>query len=82
MKKAKLDIDVLTELCIDKPKRFKRNREENTFEKKCVRCGCWKDLNTEYHKRSDTRDGFAYTCKSCAKLVAKEAYDRKVGKQE
>lgn len=48
--------------------------------KKCSTCGIDKEL-TEFHKRSDSKDGLVYSCKQCAYIRgsqwAKENRDKK-----
>ena len=47
--------------------------------KKCNRCGELKHLS-EFHKRKDSRDGYAYHCKMCIGVYRSNHYVRNVDK--
>jgi hypothetical protein len=40
-------------------------------QKKCTRCGEWKDLSN-FHKDKNTSDGFTFRCKACASKARRE----------
>lgn len=43
-------------------------------EKRCARCGVWRDSETEFYRNAKTADGRQSWCKQCMKTYRKTVY--------
>ena len=59
----------------DLPSRIKRDSLGTGYLKQCSHCKKWLYIEA-YYKKTSSKDGLAYNCKVCDRMLAAESYER------